>query len=68
MYKIIGEIMLGLRMLFSSVNSSEEAAEVYLNYVTDKENQIREAAYYKWLNGSTNTEQNWLEAEEQFKL
>jgi hypothetical protein len=47
------------------VNSSEEAAEVYMNYVEDKNKQVEEAAYYLWLNGSTDAESNWKDAEKQ---
>jgi hypothetical protein len=53
------------RNLFRSVNSSEEAAEVYMNYVEDKTKQVEEAAYYLWLNGSTDAESNWKDAEKQ---
>ncbi len=53
------------RNLFKSVNSSEEAAEVYMNYVEDKNKQVEEAAYYLWLNGSTDAESNWKDAEKQ---
>ncbi len=53
------------RNLFKSVNSSEEAAEVYMNYVEDKNKQVEEAAYYLWLNGSTDAESNWKNAEKQ---
>jgi hypothetical protein len=63
---IIGENMLTkFRNLFKSVNSSEEAAEVYMNYVEDKNKQVEEAAYYLWLNGSTDAESNWKDAEKQ---
>jgi hypothetical protein len=63
---IIGENMLTkFRNLFKSVNSSEEAAEVYMNYVEDKNKQVEEAAYYLWLNGSTDAESNWKNAEKQ---
>ena len=53
------------RNLFKSVNSSEEAAEMYMNYVEDKNKQVEEAAYYLWLNGSTDAESNWKDAEKQ---